>query len=1343
MRKHFLILMLLTLLPLAGWADDVTVTPREFTKTYGNPDEVSVNMFTCSPGVTSEEKALIAEQLQIVRVQAGEDVTNDGYLYRLVKTGNTASSTIFCDGQSRIYIQQRPLDAAKITLTLVNKQYYDGTAKTPQAGNITLSYTGLIAGTSLATSDWDIDADGYSDNTERGTAHLTINGKGNFSGSAVLDFEILGTNIANGATAEYKGAALTWNNTPKTPAANAFEVKYKGTKLTAGTHYQIKDDSYTANNHAGTAHVTIEGIDSYAGEIDATFDIAPAAALPTGAAIAITNPVYNAQAATPTVVITDAANNNYELLATDFEAVSEDVDAGDATLTIRALPGGNYEGAADVTKAFTITRKNFASANVKASYTKKNTYNGEEIMPTVTIVDKDLDNKALVEGFDYTITYKDMDDTSDEEDLVNAGTKKIVLTGKGNYRYSKDTDNTQYEIEAAPLTFAVGDKTVGIGAEDYAPTVIISGFVASEATAQEAALRAAMTLKYTDNSTSTETATPTAAMGTYTVEPVIAVGAGDNQYNNANYAWTIAAGAKITTGTLTVTKGTVTAKVAEAEVTFGTDFSAIGDGVDEVHIVHVNGLNPTKAADFNTNVGYTNITGYKVYEDAACTKEATKYVYTDPDDIETEQTFYPAGTYYVKATGTATYTDYDVILTPGVWTVNPKKITEDDIVAAGGYTRKYTGTTAVPSTAGKLTFSGMTLKEGVDYDVAIKNPTSGDGWDNLTVAKGGKITITAKGNYTNNNVVVEREFAITQANLVITPTAATWTYGQAEPTYHATISTDADKCLVGADADKKADIEDGKTVAGFGTLVVNRVCDATLGVFENGLKANGIANANYNVSLNYGQLTISKMALVLKVKDVQLVYGQAFANEGLEVDPSTPDYDKLDALVISNIMDYVDGEETPGYWTLQDAYDDDDNKYVVGEEYTITAKKATAEEAGITSTNFDITEIKTGKFTLTQRPITLTTLNQTVNLAAGGKFEAAAYVDGINVSLQHPATVSLSATDATSGLDDDDDLDDLGITLAYTSFKVGSDNLITVTMTNPNYQPTYNNVGVLTVTGAPTVYFTSADTDADQITTYATSGTPVNVMMNFAPRSGQDLKGARNWDAEKWNTLVLPFDITVADLSKVLGYAVVNVIDATGAKYNAGDPIFKFKLTMKGGNDDENGNQVLKANRPFVVKTTDAIKLKNNDDSNYYYNFGPQTIVAPTAADAVNAGLGCTFEGTYKTKLVDKNSNGLIRFLTGNYDSWISLGSSSSLSWNVVPFAAFIDMKGLTPEEAARATFIMEEADGSTTAIRGISADEINSKNVEGMYNLNGMKLNTVPTQKGVYIQNGKKLVVK
>ena len=71
-------------------------------------------------------------------------------------------------------------------------------------------------------------------------------------------------------------------------------------------------------------------------------------------------------------------------------------------------------------------------------------------------------------------------------------------------------------------------------------------------------------------------------------------------------------------------------------------------------------------------------------------------------------------------------------------------------------------------------------------------------------------------------------------------------------------------------------------------------------------------------------------------------------------------------------------------------------------------------------------------------------------------------------------------------------------------------------------------------------------------------------------------------------------------------------------------------------------------------------------------------------------------------------------------------------------------MTQLTSEQAAHAMFIFEELDGSTTAIKSIEADEIGGKkSAEGWYTINGVKLQNAPVEKGVYIQNGKKVVIK
>ena len=61
-------------------------------------------------------------------------------------------------------------------------------------------------------------------------------------------------------------------------------------------------------------------------------------------------------------------------------------------------------------------------------------------------------------------------------------------------------------------------------------------------------------------------------------------------------------------------------------------------------------------------------------------------------------------------------------------------------------------------------------------------------------------------------------------------------------------------------------------------------------------------------------------------------------------------------------------------------------------------------------------------------------------------------------------------------------------------------------------------------------------------------------------------------------------------------------------------------------------------------------------------------------------------------------------------------------------------------DQFARITVV--EEDGTVTAISNINADG-EAVTADGWYNLNGVKLQGMPTEKGVYIQNGKKVVLK
>ena len=294
-------------------------------------------------------------------------------------------------------------------------------------------------------------------------------------------------------------------------------------------------------------------------------------------------------------------------------------------------------------------------------------------------------------------------------------------------------------------------------------------------------------------------------------------------------------------------------------------------------------------------------------------------------------------------------------------------------------------------------------------------------------------------------------------------------------------------------------------------------------------------------------------------------------------------------------------------------------------------------------------------------------------------------------------------------------------------------------ITNENYSIPAASFGKLIVAAAASI--TLGNDDANDATTIATyAGTVVGVKINLAARNGRNLGGVRNWVKENWVTLTLPFDISVAELSSKLGYAIVNVIDPDKTVIDGTGSKFYGKLTMKGGNGSD---EVLKANKPFLVKIADDI---TNVGTAGVVDFGDRTIVAPTDL-TVDAGKGAKFVGTYASKTVTKVDDANIWFMIGGgYTQWAYIKSDSEASWTIKPFEAYIDMSDAPAEASRNMTFYFEELNGSVTAIKSISADTLDSRskmNAEGWYTLGGMKLQGAPTEKGVYIKDGKKVVIK
>ena len=207
--------------------------------------------------------------------------------------------------------------------------------------------------------------------------------------------------------------------------------------------------------------------------------------------------------------------------------------------------------------------------------------------------------------------------------------------------------------------------------------------------------------------------------------------------------------------------------------------------------------------------------------------------------------------------------------------------------------------------------------------------------------------------------------------------------------------------------------------------------------------------------------------------------------------------------------------------------------------------------------------------------------------------------------------------------------------------------------------------------------------------------------------------------AETWYSWVLPFATTVKDISNAFGYAVVDILDEGGLAGKADD--VKFKLHM--------GD--IEANQPFILKVYKDIKPEE------FTATSPATTINFTNVTIINANAEVTdangnkFIGTYSGKYGLESNEYLFRLGVNDYSKG---GDKSSIR----PLGAYIQFA--TPSNAH--TIYIEEPDGSTTAISSIAADG-EMIPAEGWYTLNGVKLQGAPTEKGVYINNGKKVVVK
>ena len=258
----------------------------------------------------------------------------------------------------------------------------------------------------------------------------------------------------------------------------------EGNALVEGKDYEVAYSTEDFTNVTGTITVTITGIGNYTGTVTRTYEITPKAYTVTTESA---KKVYDGTALTAggkiegivsgeTVEFTTTGSrtvegtskNTYSLkwngsaIETNYKLAKESI--GDLTVTPKSIIPDEPNTPDDKKTGITV------------SDPKDSKYDGQEHREVLTVKDTKT-GKDLIANKDYTVVYSD--------DLVNAGTVTIKVSGLGNYSGSF-TKTYKITKRLVTLTSATVSKTYdGQALTNTSITVSGDGFVEGEGASYE------------------------------------------------------------------------------------------------------------------------------------------------------------------------------------------------------------------------------------------------------------------------------------------------------------------------------------------------------------------------------------------------------------------------------------------------------------------------------------------------------------------------------------------------------------------------------------------------------------------------------------------------------------------------------------------------------------------------------------------------------------------------------------------------------------------------------------------------------------------------------------------
>ena len=609
---------------------------------------------------------------------------------------------------------------------------YDGNEKTVSGYEVTIT-----EGSKYTTSDFTFNGNAEAKGTEAGTYPMGLSG--NQFTNTNANYEKV-TFIVNDGSLTITPKSITPDG-PNTPEDEKTGITvtdpedsiYDGNEHINGLTVTdsklnttlVKDVDYTLTYsgnliNVGTVTITIKGIGNYTGEFTKTYKILPREYTVT---TNTDSKVYDGTALTAGGTVNNLVEG--ETVNLTMTGSQTNVGTSDNTYELNwtgTAKKANYTHGKDSIGTLTVTKKSIVpdgpdtpdekKTGITVSAPKDSKYDGEEHKNKPKV--EDTKTKAtLKEGTDYELSYS--------EDVVNAGTVTVTITGIGNY---EGTVDTSYEITKRHVTLTSADaEKVYDGSALTNDTVTVGG----------------------DKFAKKESAT-------YNVTGMqIEKGSSKNTFTYTLNEGTLAGNYDIETfeGTLKVT-------AFENEV-----------------VVTVKGNKDTATYDGNPH----SVEGYVITDISNKLYKADYIGFTGKAKAEG----IAAGTYHMNLTAqqfsntSASFDNVTFVVEDGTLTISPKSITPDGpdtpeekktgITVTKPSDSKYDGEEHKNKPTVTDTKTDKVLVEGTDYELSYSKDVINAG----TVT----VTVTGKGNYEGS---FEVTYEITKRNVTLTSGSASKIY---------------------------------------------------------------------------------------------------------------------------------------------------------------------------------------------------------------------------------------------------------------------------------------------------------------------------------------------------------------------------------------------------------------------------------------------------------------------------------------------------------------------------------------------------------------------------------------